>query len=529
MTFSAACRLAAFVAASTVAASGQLAICDGNGSAHLSTTAMALGHPATLSLDGAPGGLFFLGIGDALGFTDYAGIGLSCVELGSLSAIIGGVIPPTGRFDLVAVIPAIPFWQNAVLFTQAVVIDSAAPGGVGLSNMRRLDFELADSFVALPALIVGRGYAASAPLPTGQVFFCGGGREDINTQGGSFFPNMGFLDAGDNATTELYHPIARLFGPGPSMSTMRVGHTATPLPDGRVLIVGGVDGARQALSTCEIYDPLNNSIVSASPMASPRAGHVAFALPNGDVLVAGGASGGFAAAQSYVSVPPNALPTGEVYHPASNLWTPVSNVMQAPRYRPAGAVAPNGLPLIVSGCDAVQLIVFGFGVATLPHDTPSCDYYDPALNAFVAAPPINGPAMRGATAITTTAGKTLVFGGLFTMPSGLQSVGYYNVFDGTSWSFGPPMFVGFDPAAVALANGEVLAVKCRNPSAVAPPVAFRTDGVVATPAAAPILGVTAGARLVAIDDGSFVLCGGESFSIGSSPTPRYATLYMPIP
>ncbi|MGQ0508834.1 MAG: kelch repeat-containing protein, partial [Myxococcaceae bacterium] len=91
------------------------------------------------------------------------------------------------------------------------------------------------------------------------------------------------------------------------MRSVRAGHTATLLPDGKVLVAGGfslepvANGTgytRTSLSSTEIFDPetgtfsdappmgLNNSDGRFSPL--PRAFHSATALSTGQVLLAGG-------------------------------------------------------------------------------------------------------------------------------------------------------------------------------------------------------------------------------------------------
>ena len=76
------------------------------------------------------------------------------------------------------------------------------------------------------------------------------------------------------------------------MTQARCWHTATLLPDWSFLIVGGYDGGGNsdvgALPSGELYDP-GTGLISASPsMAVARYSHTATLLPDGRVLIAGG-------------------------------------------------------------------------------------------------------------------------------------------------------------------------------------------------------------------------------------------------
>ena len=69
----------------------------------------------------------------------------------------------------------------------------------------------------------------------------------------------------------------------------RMDHTATPLPDGRVLIVGGwSSGKGRTVATVDIFDPATNTFTPASPLPASRHEHAALLLPDGSVLVSGG-------------------------------------------------------------------------------------------------------------------------------------------------------------------------------------------------------------------------------------------------
>jgi uncharacterized protein (TIGR03437 family) len=75
----------------------------------------------------------------------------------------------------------------------------------------------------------------------------------------------------------------------------RSGHSATLLPGGHVLIVGGYDGDAYdtgvpMLTDAEDYDPSTGSFTSAGRLLYLREGHTATLLPDGTVLIAGGSN-----------------------------------------------------------------------------------------------------------------------------------------------------------------------------------------------------------------------------------------------
>lgn len=110
--------------------------------------------------------------------------------------------------------------------------------------------------------------------PINKVLLTGGTSSTVN------FATMFLFDV---ASLTLSTLTSTLFYP-------RYIHTATLLPNGKILIIGGYNGA--ALRTCELIDPSNNYTVTlASNLTTGRYYHTATLIPdndNGSVLVCGG-------------------------------------------------------------------------------------------------------------------------------------------------------------------------------------------------------------------------------------------------
>ena len=96
---------------------------------------------------------------------------------------------------------------------------------------------------------------------------------------------------GDPKSAEVWDPARGTFSPAGSPPETGYGTSTTALSDGRVLIVGGCigdQGCERLLASAEVWDPETESFSPAGEMAVTRWSHTATALPDGRVLVVGG-------------------------------------------------------------------------------------------------------------------------------------------------------------------------------------------------------------------------------------------------
>jgi Galactose oxidase, central domain len=216
------------------------------------------------------------------------------------------------------------------------------------------------------------------------------------------------------------------------MTLARSGHTATLLPNGKVLIAGGMNGNGTYFDGVEIFDAAANSFSTVRPMSARRVGHSATLLPDGKVLIAGGFNGDY-------------LQGAELYDPATDRLTPTGQ-LTAPRSEHLAVLLSNGRVLLIGGV--------GTGYTFLA----TAELYDPITGKFTATGSMT-TAREGHTATLLKNGKVLVTGGHKDRREAMTVFSSAELYDPASGRFtatGDMTIIRHKHAAVLLSDGNVL-------------------------------------------------------------------------
>src|SRR5579863_2924900 len=286
----------------------------------------------------------------------------------------------------------------------------------------------ANTFTVVTATMTSaRQFHTATLLPNGKVLLTGGfnGSRVLNT-------------------AELYDPVANTFtalsattGTPIAMTTARQFHTATLLPNGKVLLTGGTDGSR-ILNTAELYDPVANTFTALSAtMTTARAYHTATLLPNGLALLTGGWNGS-----------PTALNTAELYDPVANTFTALSATMTTARAYHTATLLPNGEVLLTGGWN---------GSGSILNTAEVYEALPPSAQTFTALSATMTTAREGHRATLLPNGQVLVTGGFNNGSSALNTAELYDPVANTFTALTATMTSArqFHMAAL-LPNGQVL-------------------------------------------------------------------------
>jgi MYXO-CTERM domain-containing protein len=189
-----------------------------------------------------------------------------------------------------------------------------------------------------------------------------------------------------------------------SMSTVRHGHAAALLPGGRVLVVGGFPDAKNqaALASAEVYDPASNTWTTIESTGAARAWATATPLPDGRVLLVGGTDG------------KNSLDSVESFDPfakdGAGKWNGLAPMKVGSeslgRYAHSATLLLDGRLLVAGG-------VRGSGAT---QDAVLLDLTAPTGQPWSKAANI-GQGRAGHTAVRMRGGQVALLGGCSSVPS----------------------------------------------------------------------------------------------------------------
>jgi hypothetical protein len=412
--------------------------------AELTRTGGVLGGQVAYSLQGDPLEVFGLAVSTNTGPTplaifDPADPRLLSVGLDLVSFWQVGFLDGAGHAAVVYPLPAQPALQGLPLHAQMVTVP-------GVST-------LVDEISARNSVVLGEPESSTfTPFPN---------IVEINAHTATSLPNGDVLIAGgvlpDGTASDAYYVYHHQGGDftllEATMVDRRTQHTATRLADGRVLTLGGSDENNIVHATGEIFDPATGASAPIASMSVPRVGHTATLLNDGRVFVAGGTSsfdfsdplGALAAVHNSTAL----------YNPTTNTWAAGPNLPKK-RALHSASLTGNGQVLITGGLEITTILFID-----VPGFSSDCRRFNPATGTLLATPAFNTErALHGQLRLSN--GNVLIGGGVngdlilqnFTP---LASVRIYNTVANT-WSNAADMgvtrvFPGFFELA-----GDVIAI-----------------------------------------------------------------------
>jgi hypothetical protein len=393
----------------------------------LTWTGAVLGDLTTFNLAADPGDIFILGLSFNDGPTPIALVDPGDPRVLSLGLeLLGiwpsGVLSPAGTAQVSFILPVDPSLQGLEVHSQFVTLFGAGSLVDVLSNPVSFHMQLVASSVATVGERPGTGTRhTQTALQDGRVLLAGGLDESSGTP----------VIVG---ASELYDPQTQIFVPGPPLLEARTDHTATALPDGRVLIAGG-RGVGAALASCELFNPLTGVFEPTTPLPAPRSQHTATLLADGRVFVLGGLAVDNPA-HDPVGTLLSAHLTTALFSPKTGLWLPGPSL-------PAGVIGhaatriADGRVLVSGGVRLGQL--FGFPTQTW---TPGTWLFDPPTSSLLPAAPLPAARARHASLTPSADGRALVLGGEYIEPFFLKTyaadVWRYEA-DVNTWTVMPPL------------------------------------------------------------------------------------------
>ena len=226
-------------------------------------------------------------------------------------------------------------------------------------------------------------------VPTGNMNVARYANTTTLLPNGKVLVTGGLGATGNLDSTELYDPASGTWSMAAPMRISRYGHTATLLADGRVLAIGGNlgDPNFSHFNSVELYDPVTDTWVFLPGLSRTPSGHTATLLQNGKVLVTAG----------------NYDKNCELYDPSSGTWSATGSLNVA-RARFTATLLQDGRVLVVGGTN--QTDFDGNALSSLS----SAELYDPASGNWTLTASSNASSVDHSATLLPS-GTVLVAGG----------------------------------------------------------------------------------------------------------------------
>lgn len=278
--------------------------------------------------------------------------------------------------------------------------------------------------------VVKPSYAAGVFTATGSLNY---GRSGHSA---TLLPNGKVLMVGGSTyvyTAELYDLVSGTFSTTGSLIKSRsYGNTETLLPNGKVLITGGINVDFHTTADAELYDYITGLFLPTGNMIHARAGHTATLLPNGKVLITGGDQDGV-----------GGLSVAEIYDPITGIFSQTGNMTYV-HVDHSATLLSDGKVLIAGGGPKVM------------------ELYDSNTGTFsLTGSMVDFRNTHTATLLSN--GKVLIVGGYNNNTTGgLNTAEIYDPTLGTSTAIANLSQARYGQKAINLSTGNILIVGGSN-------------------------------------------------------------------